>query len=132
MYILKRPGAEDFLEKMSEIYEVVIYTASTAKYANPLLDIIDPKGYISHRLFKEHCTVLGNLTTKNLARLGRDLKNVIIIDNSPISYILQPDNAVPITTWINDKEDCELGKLIPFLSLLKNANDVRTDRKSVV
>ncbi len=28
VYVIKRPGVEDFLMRMSELYEVVIFTAS--------------------------------------------------------------------------------------------------------
>lgn len=31
---------------------------------------------------------------QDLSRLGRDLRKVVIIDNSPQSYIFHPDNAV--------------------------------------
>jgi RNA polymerase II subunit A small phosphatase-like protein len=31
---------------------------------------------------------------KDLSRLGRDVHKVIIIDNSPVSYIFHQDNAV--------------------------------------
>lgn len=36
---------------------------------------------------------LGNYI-KDLSRLGRDIRKVIIIDNSPVSYIFHQDNAV--------------------------------------
>eukprot|EP00826_Nyctotherus_ovalis_P052434 TRINITY_DN6641_c0_g1_i5.p1 TRINITY_DN6641_c0_g1~~TRINITY_DN6641_c0_g1_i5.p1 ORF type:complete len:393 (-),score=56.83 TRINITY_DN6641_c0_g1_i5:113-1291(-) len=117
---------------MSKVYELVVYTASTANYANPLLDLIDPLRLAPYRLFKEHCTVLGNLVTKNLARLGRDLKDVIIVDNSPVAYILQPGNAIPVSTWTQDKDDRELNKLIPVLKCLAKAEDVREAIKEVV
>jgi RNA polymerase II subunit A small phosphatase-like protein len=45
VYVLRRPGARDFLKRMSEFYEVVIYTASLEKYANPLIDKLDPHGH---------------------------------------------------------------------------------------
>lgn len=45
---------------------------------------------------------------KDLLCLGRDMKNVIIVDNSPHSYIFQPDNAIPVSTFINNMEDNEL------------------------
>jgi len=45
VYVLKRPGVDIFLEKLSRHYEIVIYTASLSKYANPLLDWLDPKGF---------------------------------------------------------------------------------------
>jgi carboxy-terminal domain RNA polymerase II polypeptide A small phosphatase len=42
VYVLKRPGVDLFLKRMSAFYEIVIYTASLNKYADPLLDILDP------------------------------------------------------------------------------------------
>ena len=33
---------------------------------------------------------------QDLSRLGRDLSQVVIIDNSPASYVLHPENAVSI------------------------------------
>jgi RNA polymerase II subunit A small phosphatase-like protein len=56
VYVLVRPGAMEFLVKMQQYYEVVIYTASLSKYADPLMDILDDKQSCSSRLFREHCT----------------------------------------------------------------------------
>lgn len=75
---------------MAKLYELVIYTASLSKYANPLLDWLDPNGLCSHRLFREHCTFINGIFVKDLDRLDRDLKDTIIIDNSPPSYMLHP------------------------------------------
>jgi carboxy-terminal domain RNA polymerase II polypeptide A small phosphatase len=35
VYVLKRPGVDEFLRKMGEIYEVVVYTASLSKVGAP-------------------------------------------------------------------------------------------------
>ena len=43
IHVLVRPGV--FLEKLSKRYEIVIFTASLSKYADPLLDIIDKQGF---------------------------------------------------------------------------------------
>jgi carboxy-terminal domain RNA polymerase II polypeptide A small phosphatase len=37
VYVLVRPGAIEFCEKMAQIYEVIIFTASLSKYAEPLI-----------------------------------------------------------------------------------------------
>ena len=34
---------------------------------------------------------------KDLRRLGRELNQVVIIDNSPMSYMFQPENAVSLS-----------------------------------
>jgi RNA polymerase II subunit A small phosphatase-like protein len=41
VYVLVRPGCLKFLSEMSKYYEIVIFTASLSKYADPLMDIID-------------------------------------------------------------------------------------------
>jgi RNA polymerase II subunit A small phosphatase-like protein len=43
VYILVRPGCNLFLTEMAKYYEVVIFTASLSKYADPLMDILDEK-----------------------------------------------------------------------------------------
>ncbi len=132
MYVVKRPGIEEFLERMHKVYEIVIYTASLSIYADPLLDEIDPSNYATYRLFREHCTFHNNAFVKDLSQLGRDLKDVIIVDNSPASYLFQPENAVPILTWIDDMEDTKLYELVPVLELMAHAADVRDAIKEVV
>ena len=61
---------------------------------------------------------------KDLSRLGRHLKDIIILDNSPISYYLNPENAVPIKSWFDDLEDRELLELIPVFEHLAKVEDV--------
>jgi RNA polymerase II subunit A small phosphatase-like protein len=68
---------------MAKYFEVVIYTASLSKYADPLMDILDQNNAAPQRLFREHCTFYNGLFVKDLSRLGRPLTDVIIIDNSP-------------------------------------------------
>ncbi len=117
---------------MYKLYEVVIYTASLSIYADPLLDEIDPSNYASYRLFREHCTFYNNTFVKDLSLMGRDLKDVIIVDNSPNSYMLQPENAIPILTWTEDMQDTKLSELAPVLELLVRADDVRDAIKDFV
>ena len=126
-----RPGAGEFLENVSSIFEVVIFTASLSEYANPLLDFIDKNKKCKYRLYREHCCSLSNgftnSFTKDLKKLDRDMKNLIIIDNNPKSYILNKDNGVPIKTWVEDINDRELLRLIPYLIFLSSEKieDVR-------
>ena len=61
---------------------------------------------------------------QDLSQVGRDLKDTIIIDNSPTSYIFHPQHAVPISSWFSDAHDNELLDLIPVLEDLAG-NGVR-------
>lgn len=125
IHVLVRPYVKEFLERMAKKYELVIFTASLSKYANPLLNIIDKQGHVPFRLFREHCTLINTAFVKDLKRLGRDLKDIIILDNSPVAYALNQDNGFPIPSWFNDRNDCELLKIIPILEFLSFVPDVR-------
>eukprot|EP00127_Corallochytrium_limacisporum_P001026 Clim_evm25s34 gene=Clim_evmTU25s34 len=124
VYVTKRPHVDEFLARVSKLYEVVMFTASLSKYADPVCDMLDQEGVFSHRLFRESCVFYKGTYVKDLNRLGRNLQHTIIIDNSPMSYILNPDNAIPITSWFTDMDDRELLDLIPLLEELEKAEDV--------
>ena len=132
IHVLIRPGVQTFLQRLSKLYEIVIFTASVSKYAEPLLDILDKENYCSFRLFREHCTLMGMTYIKDLNKLGRDLKDVIIVDNSPLSYSFNKENGIPILTWFSDKNDKELDYLLPILEFLSGVNDVRNYIKDIV
>ncbi len=125
IHVLVRPGVKEFLENMKIYYEIVIFTASISKYADILLNIIDQNGCAPYRLFREHCTFINNIFVKDLQKLGRDLKDIIILDNSPLSYSFHPDNGLPILSWFEDKTDKELYNITPILIFLSKVNDVR-------
>ena len=75
---------------MAPLYEVVIYTASLSKYADPLLEKLDKTKAATYRLFREHCIFYNGVFVKDLSRLGRNLKDVIIIDVSLASGLELP------------------------------------------
>lgn len=124
VYVLKRPYVDEFLQKMGEMFECVLFTASLAKYADPVADLLDKWNVFRARLFRESCVFHRGNYVKDLAKLGRELHKVVIVDNSPASYIFHPDNAVPVASWFDDMNDRELQDLIPFLERLSKVDSV--------
>ena len=91
---------------------------------------------------------------QDLNLLGRDVDKVVIVDNSQISYLFHPKNAVrfifitkttffiqfncfitymkvdgiimkvPVTSWFEDPDDHELKELIPFFERLATCDDI--------
>ncbi|CDO94941.1 unnamed protein product [Kluyveromyces dobzhanskii CBS 2104] len=120
VYVIKRPGVDEFLTRVSEIYEVVVFTASVSRYGDPLLDILDREKSIHHRLFRDSCYNYEGNYIKNLSQIGRPLSDMIILDNSPASYIFHPQHAIPISSWFSDAHDNELLDIIPLLEDLAN------------
>ena len=132
VHVMVRPHVEEFLERMSKRYELVIFTASISKYANPLLNIVDKMNYVPFRLFREHCTLINTAFVKDLNLLGRDVKDIIILDNNPTAYSLNHYNGFPIKSWFDDKNDDELLKICPILEFLSYVPDVRDYIKKIV
>ncbi|KAB8202856.1 FCP1-like phosphatase phosphatase domain protein [Aspergillus parasiticus SU-1] len=80
-YVKLRPGLESFLQNVSELFELHIYTMGTRAYAQHIASIIDP----DRKLFGDRILSRdesGSLTAKNLHRLFPvDTKMVVIIDD---------------------------------------------------
>ena len=125
IYVLIRPDAELFIKSVAKFFELVIFTASISKYACPLLDILDKDKNIKYRLYRDHCTFINGIYIKDLKRCNRSLKDLIIVDNSPIAYTFDSENGLPIKTWVEDPNDRELMKLVPILEFLSKTKDVR-------
>ncbi|XP_051914337.1 carboxy-terminal domain RNA polymerase II polypeptide A small phosphatase 2-like [Hippocampus zosterae] len=126
VYVLKRPYVDEFLQRMGELFECVLFTASLAKYADPVTDLLDQYSVFRARLFRESCVFHQGCYVKDLSRLGRDLRKTLILDNSPASYIFHPNNAVPVLSWFDDVDDAELLNLLPVFEELSRAENVYT------
>ncbi|KAL4471612.1 hypothetical protein ABPG74_008505 [Tetrahymena malaccensis] len=125
---LIRPHAEIFLQKLSEYYEIVIFTAAIKDYADFILDVIDTTKAISHRLYRQHTDRNGRCYVKDISKLGRDLSKTLIIDNLPENFCRQPMNGILIQSWYGDSDDRALYDLIPLLidvTQSKKYRDVR-------
>ncbi|KAJ1413574.1 HAD-like domain-containing protein [Ochromonadaceae sp. CCMP2298] len=125
VYVIKRPGCDEFLQRLAQHYELIIYTASLSKYADPLLDILDPHKTISKRLFRENCVYYDGHYVKDLSLLNREITQTIIVDNSPMSYIFHPENAIDCSSFFDDLADVELWQIADFLVSIKNCPDAR-------
>jgi len=126
-YVIKRPHVDAFLKKVSEWYDVIIFTASMRQYADPLIDQLDTKRLVKGRLFRESCLDKDGNFIKDLSLIRQDLSSTIIIDNSPIAYSHNKENALPIDNWMGDNPNDEsLLNLLPFLNALRFTADVRS------
>ncbi|CAI2387072.1 unnamed protein product [Moneuplotes crassus] len=132
IYVLTRPWVYNFLDEVQKLFEVVIFTASVSTYAIPIINKLDRTDYQYQMLFRQHCDTKSGSFVKDLSKLGRDLKDCVIIDNTPNCYRLQKRNALPILSWFEDPRDRELDKLLPILKKLAKVEDVRPYIKKLV
>ncbi|KAJ1821836.1 CTD phosphatase Fcp1 [Coemansia sp. RSA 2675] len=80
-FIKMRPGLQEFLERVSQIYEMHIYTMGTKPYANAVAAMIDPeRRYFNGRILSRDES--GSMTRKTLKRLFPvDTSMVVILDD---------------------------------------------------
>ena len=114
-YVKVRMGAENFITVLSQYCEIVIFTASTQYYADIVIDGLDCKNLIDYKLYREHTYDYNGVNVKDLSKLGRDLKKIIIIDNIAENYIFQPNNGLNILNFEGDENDNELQYLLEDL-----------------
>ncbi|KAI4717208.1 hypothetical protein E4T48_06585 [Aureobasidium sp. EXF-10727] len=125
-YVHERPYCHDFLRKVCKWYNLIVFTASVQEYADPVIDWVErERKYFSGRYYRQHCTFRNGAYIKDLTQVEPDLSKVMILDNSPMSYIFHEDNAIPIEGWISDPTDNDLLHLVPLLEGLQYVTDVR-------
>jgi CTD nuclear envelope phosphatase 1 len=125
-WVNKRPYCDEFLRRVVKWFNLVIFTASVQEYADPVIDWLEQeRKFFSARYYRQHCTYRQGAYIKDLSSVEPDLSNVLILDNSPLSYLFHEDNAIPIQGWINDPTDTDLMHLVPLLEGLQYVHDVR-------
>ncbi|KAI1462522.1 NLI interacting factor-like phosphatase-domain-containing protein [Annulohypoxylon moriforme] len=125
-YVHKRPYCDEFLRKVCKWFNLVVFTASVQEYADPVIDWLESeRKFFSGRYYRQHCTFRHGAFIKDLSSIEPDLSKVMILDNSPLSYMFHQDNAIPIQGWINDPTDNDLLHLVPLLEGLQYVSDVR-------
>lgn len=123
-----RPYCLEFLKKLSQFYEIVIFTASMSNYAHAIVNFLDPyHQYISEVLTRSSCIRSKNgFFIKDLRIIkNRELKNMMIVDNLSHSFGFQIDNGIPILEFLNDRKDRELKHLYDHLLEGLYVDDVR-------
>jgi len=121
----KRPGLDEFLEEASSFCTLAVFTAGTEDYAKVLLEKLDPCGRMSLRLYRDSCSVVDGLFLKDLRKLEHDLSRVVLVDNSPVSLLINPDNSILVSSFYTDREDRALPQLLTILRKLHHSGDVR-------
>ncbi|XP_033325283.2 mitochondrial import inner membrane translocase subunit TIM50-C [Megalopta genalis] len=124
----KRPGVDQFLEAVAPPqFEIVVYTAEQGLTVFPILDALDPNGYIMYRLVRDTTRFVDGHHVKDLDALNRDLSKVIVVDWNAKSTKFHPENTLRLPQWTGNDNDTTLYDLAAFLKtiLATNVQDVR-------
>ncbi|RWS05688.1 mitochondrial import inner membrane translocase subunit TIM50-like protein, partial [Dinothrombium tinctorium] len=124
----KRAFIDYFLQQCGPpLFELVIFTEETGFTAFPLIDNMDPNGFVMHRLFRDSTRYEKGVRIKDLNCLNRDLRRVIHVDWNRNACKLNPDNCLILKKWEGDSSDKSLYDLAQFLRTLaiQGVDDVR-------
>eukprot|EP00753_Platysulcus_tardus_P020341 PLAT7983.1.p1 GENE.PLAT7983.1~~PLAT7983.1.p1 ORF type:complete len:570 (-),score=250.07 PLAT7983.1:67-1527(-) len=126
IYVQLRPGLQRLLQMIAPMYEIVVWTASLAKYSDPLLNALDVERVISARIFREDCSWFKGTYVRDIVRLDRPLDEVFIV-LADVGAVLTEHrrNFCQLTPYAGDATDTELFYLADFLVEVADCDDVR-------
>ena len=133
-----RPNWKKCLLEIKEKYFIIVYTASHNNYADAVLNFLDPENNIFEgRLYRKDC-ILNEIENnkfyvKDLNIFKNfDLKDIVLIDNSVLSFAYHLDNGIPIVPYYKGDKDSELIMLSKYLLSISNCNDLRECNKEYI
>ena len=131
-----RPHLKESLDKIKDVYNLVIFTASHKSYSDAVLNYLDPEDkYFHYRLYRDSCVQYKtndvNFYVKDLDIFNDnyDLKDIIIIDNSILSFAYHINNGIPVVPFYDSTQDSELSLLSFYLLSIASYKDLREANK---
>uniref|UniRef100_A0A7S3VQV7 FCP1 homology domain-containing protein n=1 Tax=Dunaliella tertiolecta TaxID=3047 RepID=A0A7S3VQV7_DUNTE len=128
VFVVERPELRQFLQSVAEFAEVVVYTAGFEDYAKPIIDAIDPKReFIMHTLYRDSTLATEHYQcVKDMNRLNRSLERTVLVDDTPLAFLHQPDNGIPMLAYRGGADDRLLMEaVLPLLQDLSKTTDVQ-------
>ena len=133
-----RPNFEKSILKIKEKYHVIMFTASLQKYGDAVMDEIDPTGSLfEYRLYRNNCTQIKVDNQIYYIKDLRVLKNIslddiVIIDNSVLSFAFHLDNGIPILPYYRGDDEIEMKSLVKLLDNLADVPQIKTKLRSLM
>ena len=134
-----RPLWKKTLNLIKKYYYIVVFTASHQAYADAVLDFMDPnKKYFKYRLYRNNCSLVNIEGTQfyvkdlDIFNEAYDLKDIVIVDNSVLSFIYHLENGIPIVPYYNEDKDGSLYIVGLYLMHIYKEDDLREANKKYI
>ena len=103
LVIKKRPGLQQFLKKMSGLYEIILFSDEDSMALENMIPSLDPRQQFIHGYFGRECMVLsGTHYIKDLSYLNRDLNKIVVIDKSKKVVEKHQENVIVLSDYKGD------------------------------
>ena len=134
--IFKRKDLNEFLTSLIPYYELISFTYNDKNHSEKILNLIEEKErFFDYNLYKENSTYLNEEYYKDFNKLGRNIKNTIIIEDINNSFGKHNDNTILIKSFNkneNDEEDIlkNLSKILIIIAKYES-DDIRKSLKMI-
>lgn len=133
--IQPRPGLISFLTGVKPFYEIITFSKLSKNYSESIIRLIEgDKKLFDYNLHRNHCTLVGKNFVKDISRIGRDIKTIIMVDDLAENLKDHIDNGILILPYDgnNYREDRVLFELKKMLILFHRLGyqDLRNALKS--
>ncbi|EAY16937.1 NLI interacting factor-like phosphatase family protein [Trichomonas vaginalis G3] len=124
-FVHVRPGTYEFLEKISKYYEIFFFTVSRREYSESIIRHIAPYVKKENCLYRDSCLFAQGYAIKDLNKIDRPLKQVVLVDDSLGTALAFPVNTIGVEPWEGNNQDRVLIKeLFPLLLSAAGETDV--------
>lgn len=118
----------EFLDFLSESFELIVFCSGSELYCSPVLDAIEAKRkYFAYRLYGSHVLFENQKFSVKyydfLMAGSRSVQDTIIVDCDVGTYCLNLSNGVPVSPFVTGS-DFELVHLAKYLEGMRDAKDV--------
>ena len=117
---------------MKQLFELVLFSFGTKEYVDNIMEKIEQKEkFFDYFLYRQHSSYKNGDYVKDLSRLGRNMKKILIVDDIPQVFKLQKENGICIKPFygdiISDRNTLKiLGKLLERIRYeADNYGDIR-------
>jgi Dullard-like phosphatase family protein len=133
-----RPYLREFIEGIKNEYIITIFTKLPNSHADAILDVLDPDNKLfDFRLYRQNCYKISNededFYIKDL-RVFKNISptNIVIVDNSVMSFAFNLNNIIPILPFVDNKGDIELKNLVIYLKYLYKCENIMEENKKIM
>lgn len=134
-----RTHVSEFVGSCRRLFDLAVWTAATNDYASDAVKaLFGEQEALAFVWARDRCSQRFDLESgerhwhkdlKKVKRLGYDLEQVIVVDDSALSYARHYGNLVQVRPFRGDPEDDELLALIDYLAFLASVPSVRSLEK---
>ena len=138
-FVYDRPHVHEFLAFCLKEFRVGVWTSSTEAYAEEIVEhLFGDESSLEFVWARSRCTMKFDhhehtyLHVKNLKKvkkLGFNLEEILVVDDTPQKWTQQYGNLVQVSEFEGDFDDTELLDLMPYLEILKSVPNVRKIEK---